>query len=288
MKKKWKSKKNKISTRKEQLEIEKVGNVQTIEIAKKELEKSIEAIGKFEKLESDKKELEDFREAADEFALRTSEFIKAKSEAELRYKGSNIRNDCDLLSKQLKELNDEIQSAEATLNSDKNQLKEFSNQYIKIESSLDIILRSFGYPDILSSFTDILPDAEFSGLKQQLSDLSGNIKSIKALIQRASETKQQLLLSDDGIKSKDKFLEELNSTLQQLESDKQSLSEYRAQKIQNDVRKTRVEKLRREVDETRQTNLKWELLCKYIGDATGKRLQHFCAGAYIKKVSCSH
>ena len=100
----------------------------TIEIAKTELEKSIEAINKFEKLESAKKELEDFKEAVDELALRTSEFEKAKSEVELRYKGSNIRNDCDLLSKQLKELNDAIQSIEATLNSDKNQLEELSKQ----------------------------------------------------------------------------------------------------------------------------------------------------------------
>ncbi len=143
---------------------------------------------------------------------------------------------------------------------------------------------SFGYPDILSSFTAILPDAEFNNLKQQLSDLKGNIKSVKALIQRASETRQQLLLNDDATKSKDQLLEELSTTRQQLESDKENVSEYRAQKIQNDARKTRIEKLRQQVDETRQANLKWELLCKYIGDATGKGFSTFAQELTLKKL----
>src|SRR5258706_7259552 len=147
--KEMKEQETKITVRKKQLAIEKVGSVHTIEVAKTELEKSIEAINKFEKLNSSKKELEDFKETVDELDLRTSEFMKAKSEVEIRYKGSNIRNDCDLLSKQLKELNDAIQSIEATLNSNKNQLKELSNHQTKMEASLNTSLRSFGYPDIL-------------------------------------------------------------------------------------------------------------------------------------------
>ena len=274
----------KIATRKKQLAIEKVGNVSTIEVAKTELEKSIEAINKFEKLDLDKKELEDFKEAVDELALRISEYGKAKLEVELRYKGSNIRNDCDLLSRQLKESNDAIQSTEATLNSNKTQLTELSKQQTKIEVSLNTSVHSFGYSEILSSFADILPDAEFNNLKQQSADLEANIKSIKALIQRAKEAKQQLLLNDDTTKSKEQLLEELNATLQQLEQDKQNLTEYRAQKNENESRKNRMIKLKQQVDETRQANLKWELLCKYIGDATGKSFSTFAQGLTLKKL----
>ena len=201
--------KNKIEVRKKQLAIEKVGNVHTIEVAKTELEKSIEAISKFEKLDSAKKDLEDFKEAVDELALRSVEFEKAKSEVELRYKGTSIRKDCDELSQQFNNYNDAIQKSETKINSYKKRVEELNKQQTKIEASLGTTLLSFGYSEILSSFTDILPDAEFNNLKQQLSDLEGNIKRIKALIQGANERKQQLLLNDDTTKSKEELLEEL-------------------------------------------------------------------------------
>jgi exonuclease SbcC len=279
-----KEQETKIASRKKQLAIENIGNVNTIEVAKTELERSIEAINKFEKLDSSKKELEDFKETVDELVLRTGEFVKAKSEVELRYKGNNIRSDCDLLSKQLKELNDAIQSTEATLNSNKNQLNELSNHQTKIEASLSAALRSFSYPDILLSVTDILPDAEFNNLKQQLSELEGNIKRTKALIQGANERKQQLLSNDDSTKSKEELLGAFNTTLQQIELDKQNLADYRAQKIQNEERKKRIVKLKQQVDETKQANLKWELLSKYIGDAQGKSFSTFAQGLTLKKL----
>jgi DNA repair protein SbcC/Rad50 len=279
-----KEQETKIASRKKQLAIENIKNVNTIEVAKTELEKSIEAINKFEKFESSKKELEDFKGAVDELILRTSEFVKAKSEVELRYKGRNIRSDCDLLSKQLKELNDEIQSTEATLNSNKNQLKELNNQQAKIEASVNAIFSAFGYSDILSSFADILPDAEFNNLKQQLSDLEGNIKRMGALIQGANERKRHLPLNDDTAKSKEELLDELNATLQQIEQEKQNLAENRAQKMQNEERKKRIIRLKQLVHETRQANLKWELLSKYIGDAQGKTFSTFAQGLTLRKL----
>jgi len=139
-------------------------------------------------------------------------------------------------------------------------------------------------PDELARPLGKRPDAEFSNLKQQSADLEGNIKSIKALIQRANETKQQLLLNDDTPKSTEQLLEERNATLQQLERDKQNLTDYQAQKKGNESRKNRIVKLKQQVDETRQANLKWELLCKYIGDAQGKSFSTFAQGLTLKKL----
>lgn len=275
--------KNKISDHKERLKIVKIGNVHTIELTIAELEESIEAISKFEKLDSDKRELENFKEDVDELALSINEFAKAKQEVELRYNGSNISDDCDLLRNQLTKLNDDIQSMEATLNANKNRLEELANHQTKIEATVNHIFKSFGYPDILSSFKDVLPDAEFNNLTQQLSNLNGNIKRINALTLSANERKQQLL-SDDATKSKEQLLEELDSTLQQLEKDKQNLDEHRAQKMQNESRKNRITRLKQQVDETRQANLKWELLSKYIGDALGKNFSTFAQGLTLKKL----
>ncbi len=264
--------KNKIAARKEQLGIEKVGNVQTIEVAKNEIEKSIEAISKFEKLDSYKKELDDFKKEVDELLLRTNEFEKAKSEVELRYKGSNIRGDCDLLSRQFKELNDGIQGIEITLNSNKSQLKQLSEQQTKIESLIKNIFSSFGYSNISASSPDILPDAEFNNLKQQLSELEGNIKSIKALAQHATEAKKELLLNNDASRLKEDLLKEHNVTLQQLEVHKKNITEYHAQKTSNEVRKNRVIRLKKEIDETRLANFKWELLLNILVMPPGKAL----------------
>jgi exonuclease SbcC len=170
------------------------------------------------------------------------------------------------------------------LNSNKNQLKELSNQQTKIEVAVNTIFRSFGYADILSSFTDILSDTEFNNLKQQLSNLEGSIKKMKALIQGADERKQQLLPNDDIAKSKEELLEELNTTLQKTEQEKQNLAEHRTQKMQNEERKNRITRLRQQVDETRQANLKWELLSKYIGDAQGRSFSTFAQGLTLKKL----
>ncbi|MDQ6761381.1 MAG: AAA family ATPase, partial [Bacteroidota bacterium] len=242
--------KNKVAARKEQLKIEKVGNVHSIEVAKTALEKSIESISRFEKLDSDKKELEDFKESVDELSLRIIEYGKAKSELELRYTGNNIRNDCDLLSRQLKELTDAIQSIDAILNSNKTQVNELYEQQNEIEVTLKNILKSFGYSDILSSFIDILPDTEFNILKQQFSELQGKLNNVKGLIKSANERRTQLLPADNTNLSKDQLLEEHILTLQKLKHDTENLTEYRAQKVQNDTRKTRIDKLRQQVDET--------------------------------------
>ncbi len=275
---------SKIEVRKKQLAIEKVGNVHSIEADIIVLEKSLKAINELEKLIATRRDLEDFKEAVDELAVRSGEFENAKSEVELRYKGTSIRKDCDELSQQLNNYNDAIQKSETKINSYKKRIEELNKQQTKIEASLRTTLLSFGYSDILSSFTDILPDTEFNNLKQQLSDLAGNIKRTKALIQGANERKQHLCSNDDVIKSKEELLKELNATLQQVEQEKQNLAEHRTQKIQNEERKKRITKLKQQVDETRQANLKWELLSKYIGDAQGKSFSTFAQSLTLKKL----
>src|SRR6266542_1203947 len=275
---------SKIEVRKKQLAIEKVGNVHSIEADIIVLEKSLKAINELEKLIATRRDLEDFKEAVDELAVRSGEFENAKSEVELRYKENSIRKDCDELSQQLNKNNDAIQKSETKINSYKKRIEELNKQQTKIEASLRTTLLSFGYSDILSSFTDILPDTEFNNLKQQLSDLAGNIKRTKALIQGANERKQHLCSNDDVIKSKEELLKELNATLQQVEQEKQNLAEHRTQKIQNEERKKRITKLKQQVDETRQANLKWELLSKYIGDAQGKSFSTFAQSLTLKKL----
>ncbi|MEO8112545.1 MAG: SbcC/MukB-like Walker B domain-containing protein, partial [Ginsengibacter sp.] len=255
-----------------------------IEAAISEVEKSLKAINEFEKLIVTKKDLDDFKDAVDELSRRSDEFEKAKREVELHYKGTNIRKDCDDLSQQFNMYNDAIQKSETKITSYKKRVEELSKQQLKIESSLGTVLLSFGYQEILSAFADVLPDAEFNNLKLQSADLEGNIKSIRALIRRANETKQQLLLNDDTAKSKEQLLEELNATHQQLEKEKQNLSEHQAQKKGNEIRKNRIAKLTEQVNETRQANLKWELLCKYIGDAQGKGFSTFAQGLTLRKL----
>ncbi len=282
--KEMKEQETKIATRKAQLAIEQVRKVSLIETAIAEVEKSMKSVNEFEKVIAAKRDLEDFKEAVDELALRSGEFEKAKSEVELRYKGTSLRKDCDELSQQLNNYNDAIQKSETKINSYKKQVEELNKQQTKIEASLRTMLVSFGYSNILSSYTDILPDAEFNNLKHQLADLDGNIKRIRALIQNVNERKQLLSSNDDATKSKEELLQELNATLQQLEQDKRNLSDYRAKQNENESRKNKIIKLKQQVDETRQANLKWELLSKYIGDAQGKSFSTFAQGLTLKKL----
>ena len=276
--------KNKIEARKKQLAIEKVQHVHTIEAAITELEKSVKAMNDLEKLVGARKELEDFKEAVDELALRSGEFEKEKSEVESRYKGNSIRKDCDELSRQLNNYNDAIQKSETNINAHKKQLHELNKQQTKIEASLSTVVLSFGYPDILSSFTDMLTGTEFNNLKQQLSDLKGKINNVKTLIQSENERRTQLVLRDDTAKLKEQLMEELNTTVLQTEQAKQNLTGYLAQQRENETRKKRIEQLKKQVDNTRQANLKWELLNKYIGDATGKNFSTFAQSLTLKKL----
>ena len=48
--------------------------------------------------------------------------------------------------------------------------------------------------------------------------------------------------------------------------------------------KNRIIKLKEQVDKTRQANLKWELLNKYIGDAMGKNFSTFAQNLTLKKL----
>ncbi|HEX8678258.1 MAG TPA: SbcC/MukB-like Walker B domain-containing protein, partial [Segetibacter sp.] len=276
--------KNKIEARKKQLAIEKVGNVHTIEAAITELEKSVKAINDLEKLVGARTDLEDFKEVVDELASRSEEFEKAKSEVESRYKGTDIGKDCDELSQQLNNYNNEIQKSETNINAYKKRLQELNRQQTEIEGSLSTVVLSFGYPDILSSFRDMLTGMEFNNLKQQLSDLKGKINNVKTLIQNDNERKQQLVLRDDSTKLKEQLVEEFNTNAQHIEQAKQNLDEYRVQQRENESRKNKIIKLKEQVAETRQANLKWELLCKYIGDATGKSFSTFAQRLTLKKL----
>jgi exonuclease SbcC len=273
-----------IAARKKQLDIQKVGKPGMIDVAIMELENSVRAINELDKVIATKRDLEDFKEAVDELVVRSREFEKAKEEVDLRYKGSNIRGDCDLLSEQVRSSKEAIQKSETNMHAAKNHVEELNKQQAEIESSLNMSLRSFGYPDILSSFQDILPDAEFNNLKHQLADLEANGKRIKALIQGANERKQQLVLSDDPTKSKEDLLEEINTTMHQIKEGRQNLEEYRVQQRENESRKNRIIRLKEQVDETRQANLKWELLNKYIGDAMGKNFSTFAQNLTLKKL----
>ncbi|MEJ7830646.1 MAG: SbcC/MukB-like Walker B domain-containing protein, partial [Segetibacter sp.] len=121
-------------------------------------------------------------------------------------------------------------------------------------------------------------------LKQQSSDLKGKIDNVKTLIQSGNERKQQLVLRDDTTKLKEQLVEELNTTAQQIEQAKQNLTGYLAEQRENETRKKRIEQLKQQVDNTRQANLKWELLNKYIGDATGKNFSTFAQSLTLKKL----
>lgn len=274
----------KIAIRKKQLAIEKVGKISIIEAAISEVEKSVKAINELEKLIVTKRDLEDFKEAVDELARRYDEFEKAKSEVELRYKGTSIRKDCDELSQQFNNYNDAIQKSETKINSYKKRIEELNKQRTKIEASLGMTLLSFGYSEILLSEIDILSDEEFNNLKRQSTELEGKINNLKALNQNANERKQQFLPTDDRTQSKEQLLEQLNVILEQVKQDLGNLTKYHAQRIQNEDRKKTILTLKQQVDETRQANLKWELLCKYIGDATGKSFSTFAQGLTLKKL----
>ncbi len=276
--------KNKIETRKEQLGIEKVRNLNALETGIAELDTSVKAITRLENLKAAKRDLEDFKDDVEGLVVRLTEFENGKKEVESRYKGASIRKDCDELSQQLNNYSNAIQKSETKTHDYKKRLEELTKQQTRIEASLSIGLHSFGYSSLLSSFADILPDAKFNNLKQEVSDLKGNIKRIKALIQGADKRKQQLLVGNDTTKSKEQLLEDLTETLQRIENDKQNFAEYRAQKMQNESRKKTIIKLKQQVGETRQANLKWELLCKYIGDASGKSFSTFAQGLTLKKL----
>ena len=85
-------------------------------------------------------------------------------------------------------------------------------------------------------------------------------------------------------KSKEELLEELNTYVQQIKKDKENLEESRVQQRENESRKNRISKLKLQVDETRQANLKWQLLREYIGDAEGKIFSTFAQRLTLKKL----
>ncbi len=276
--------KSKIELHKKQLDIEKVGNVQTLEAGVTELENFIKTINELEKLGTSKRELEDFKEAVDLFESRIIDLEKTKKEVESRYKGSNIRGDCDSLGDKLKRLKDAILQTEERIKSNKTRLDELKKHQTKIEDSLSNIVSSLGYANILVPFNDILPDVEFNSLKQEISELEGNLKQVKALIEDANRRKQQLLSKDESKKSKEDLSAEHTETLGELDQHKRNLSGQLAQKMQNENRQNRIIKLKQQVEGTRQANFKWELLSKYIGDAQGKNFSTFAQGLTLKKL----
>ena len=73
-------------------------------------------------------------------SLRSSEFEKAKSEVELRYKGTNIRKDCGELTQQFNNYNDAIQKSQTKINSYNKRVEELSKKQFKIDMMKKILI----------------------------------------------------------------------------------------------------------------------------------------------------
>lgn len=274
----------KIEALRKQLAIEKVGNKQNVELMILQTDAEKQAVDNLQNLLTDKDNLEDFKNEFNELIGRTRLYEQAKFEVEKLYKGVDINKDSDKLSKQLSDIILASKNSEGNIKLYNKQIDALKSTCNQLESSLTKNLSALSYTSITDAGKDILEHTQFNALKHQLTDFEGSINTISGLVENAAKRKETETAKDDISKTLGQLNEELLIILQSLKENKNHLLEKTAQKTENDNRKNRILELKEQIKTVRANNLKWELLCKYIGDANGKNFSTFAQGLTLRKL----
>ena len=112
-------------------------------------------------------------------------------------------------------------------------------------------------------------------------------------LQAAVKTSEELLLSDQHRLKKETSTDDQSVTLQSLLTEQQALTvrwnakkklldEQRVNWRRQEQTREQIREIEEDVKDTRQANLPWELLCRFIGDKTGNTFNTFAQELTLK------
>lgn len=269
---------------KQNLQLEKVGNRAWVQeqIKLKEqqtealnlLEKSVKVLADLKSLYRIVKETKGFQEQKNVLI----DTIKGL------YIGKNINNDCDKLQQQFSELQTKITANLKQIQQLDTEIREKSEVVKIVENDLLVALKGLGFTNIEDAQQQLLSVEQSKNLRDEQEKLRTRITVLASELQHKKAEFEQKQQEDNPSIS----LEELLAFNQLLQEQRKAVADEVMElqvKIQvQNTHRQEISALEQEIAFLEKSNLKWELLNRYIGDAEGKKFSTFAQGLTLARL----
>ncbi|MEA5426318.1 AAA family ATPase [Arcicella lustrica] len=200
------------------------------------------------------------------------------------YIGKNINNDCDKLQQEFSELQTKITANLKIIQQLDTEIKE-KNEAVKIlENELLVALNGLGFTNLEEAQQQLLSVEQSKNLRDEQEKLRTKITVLESELKNKKAEFEQKQQEDNPLISLEELLA-LNQLLQ--EQRKAVADEVTALQVKIQVQnahRQEISALEQEIAFLEKSNLKWELLNRYIGDAEGKKFSTFAQGLTLARL----
>ena len=266
------------------LGLEKVGNLAWVEEQIVLKDSQITTIGLLEKSMGERENLRNLYKKTKDIIDVQHKNKDIKLKINSLYSGDNINSDCDKFQSNLSSISTKIISCKSLIKELEKEIQEKNESILSVENELMGQIQSGGFKDFDDLKSYLLSPEEAKEIRANQERIRTQINTlIKIVDDRKIDLKFKEKHDNDTI-----TLEELNTGIAELQFSKENICKdldetkllLRIQ-IEN---KSEVATISKELDILEKSNLKWELLDRYIGDSEGKKFSTFAQGLTLSRL----
>ncbi|MDR6561357.1 MULTISPECIES: AAA family ATPase [unclassified Arcicella] len=200
------------------------------------------------------------------------------------YAGKNINNDCDILQQQFSELQTKITANQHIIQQLRTEIKEKSEAVKEVQNELLKALQSLGFTDVEEAQKQLLSVEQSKSLRDEQEKLRTRITVLENEL-KSKKIEFELKQQEDNPRISLEELIEFSKTLQeQRKAVADEVVDLRVKIQSQNTLFNEVSVLTQEIAFLEKSNLKWELLNRYIGDAEGKKFSTFAQGLTLARL----
>ena len=269
---------------KQVLGLEKVGNLAWVNEQIVLKDSQITTIGLLEKSMGERDYLRSLYKKTKETIDIQSKNDTIKLKINTLYSGININSDCDKFQSNLSSISTTIASCKMLIKDLEKEINEKNEFILLVENELIGQIQSGGFKDFDDLKSYLLLPEEAKTIRMNQERIRTQINTlIKIVDDRKNDLKLKEKYDNDTI-----TLDELNIGITELQFNKENVCKELDEtklllriQIEN---KSEVANISKELEILEKSNLKWELLDRYIGDSEGKKFSTFAQGLTLSRL----
>ncbi len=266
------------------LGLEKVGNLAWVEEQIVLKDTQITTTGLLEKSMGERDYLLNLYKKTKEIIDAQSKNNDLKSKISTLYSGVNINLDCDKFQGNLSSISTKITSSKSLIKELEKEINEKNEAILPIENELIGQIQSGGFKDFDDLKSYLLTAEEAKEIRANQERIRTQINTLVKII---DDRKNDLTLKEK-YDNEAITLEELNTGIAELQFNRENIAKELDEtklllRIQTE-NKNEVANISKELEILEKSNLKWELLDRYIGDSEGKKFSTFAQGLTLSRL----
>ena len=269
---------------KQLLLLEKVGNLAWVEEQIALKDSQINTIGLLEKSMGERDSLRNLYRKVKDLLKDKSKNSEFKNKLNALYSGTNINIDCDKIQQDLSEVITQIRSVNLLNKELEKEIEEHNQLNLLIENELMAQIQSGGFKDFDDLKSYLLAPEEAKAIRENQERIRTQINT---LIKIVDDRKNDLKLKENH-DNNTITLQELNVGITNSQFNKENIGKELDEiklllriQLENE---NEVSAISKELEILEKSNLKWELLDRYIGDSEGKKFSTFAQGLTLSRL----